>query len=359
MSLKGKVSIVVPYFNSRNYIERLVHSVKNQSYREFECVLVDDGGNDGTFELLEEVIRDDDRFINMKRPANVSPGGRGAKNHGYSASDGEFIVFFDSDDIMYPDYLSGRVRYLIENPGKDGVVSDFGWRVREGERKRIFRYNRRIFDDFKDNARQDWFWLNYMDYRFFFGPGNPMWRRSSLDGKPLWDVTTSIGEDHEYHARLFLAGLDIGIIDGVHWDYMANTDSMIMTSESVKPLLSRSYGKILVLKSLNTHLGKRPVLIRKELTCQVKILRRIMSCNQSTELKRDAVETMLGRIRGLMEQLGYGSVRKTLVISGLRTAMELDRRFGRSHRLYSWIVPDTVPTDEKGFFNISSGESVY
>jgi glycosyltransferase involved in cell wall biosynthesis len=351
--MKDKVSIIVPYHNSRKWIERLIDSMKAQSHTDFECIMVDDGGTDGTFELVEEVTRNDERFRNLKRPSHVSPGGRGAKNHGFSMSNAGFIVFFDSDDVMYPDYLSGRIGYLQENPGKDGVVSDFGWRVRPGEKKRVYRYNRRLFEDFRSNVRQDWFWLNYMDYRFWFNPGNPMWRRSSIADKPLWDVTTAIGEDHEYHARLMLSGLDIGILEGVHWDYMANDESMIATSESITPLLSRSHGKMLVLENLMAHLGLRKELVRKEFTCQVKLLRRIMACDAYPEEKRKAVDVMMSRIERTMELMGYPIPKRALVRYGLRTVTEWHAKTGRAHRLYSLMARDHRPTDENAFFRIS------
>lgn len=353
MAVDGKVSIIVPYYNSVRYIDSLLESVIGQSYLDFECILVDDGGRDGTFEHIEAVLKGDTRFRNIRREGRFLPGGRGAKNQGYSISDGEFVVFFDSDDVMHPDYLLHRVEYLKTNPGKGGVVSDFGWRVKPKETKRVYRYNRRLFDDFMKNVHEDWFWLNYMDYRFWFNPGNPMWRRSAIDDKPLWDETTSIGEDHEYHARLMLSGLDIGIIDGVHWDYMANSDSMITTSESIKPLLSRSYGKMLVTEHILGRFGVRPKLLRKELTWQVKILRRVMACESDPEEKMKAVETMFERIGRVMSLMGYRRLKSGLLLRALRTIVELDARTGKGHSLYSLVVRDTEPTSEFELFRIS------
>jgi hypothetical protein len=192
-----------------------------------------------------------------------------------------------------------------------------------------------------------------MDYRFWFNPGNPMWRKSSIAHKPMWDESTSIGEDHEYHARLMLSGLDIGIIDGVYWDYMANADSMITTSESVAPLLSRSHGKMLVLENIIRHLGPRRMLARKELHCQVKLLRRIMSCKSETVEKDVAFDTMMGRIDKVMDMAGYTSYRKALVSAGVRVVAGMDERMGGTHRLYTFMVPDRNPTDEASFFTIS------
>ena len=353
MSKQRRVSVIVPYYNSKGYIGRLLESVSMQTEKDFQCILVDDGGTDGSYEFVSERIAGDPRFLNLKRPEAYKPGGRGAKNFGYTFSEGELIVFFDSDDVMYPDFLKARADYLTQNPDKDAVLSDYGWKVRPGEYKRTYKYNRELFREFTRKTREDSFWLNYMDYRFFFTPGNAMWRRSSIDDKPLWDETTSIGEDHEYHARLMLAGLDIGLIDGVHWDYMANTNSMIATSESVGPLLSRSHGKMLVTGHLLSHLGHRKDLLRKELTWQVKILRRLVACDSGNSEKNQAVETMFQRIEKVMDMLGYSKSRKSFVMSGLKAIVDWDRKTGKAHRLYTLFVRDKTPTRENEYFTIA------
>jgi glycosyltransferase involved in cell wall biosynthesis len=349
-----KVSIIVPYYNSKSSVGQMIESVKAQSLKNFEAILVDDGSTDGSYEYISELIENDVRFTNVKRPDIYLPGGRGAKNFGYTLSDSEFVVFFDSDDVMYTDYLSNRTAFLTKYPEKDAVVSDFGWRVRPEEKKKnIYRYNREIFHDFRENVNQDWFWTNYMDYRFWFNPGNPMWRRSSIHEKPMWDETTSIGEDHEYHARLMLSGLDIGIIDGVHWDYMANVNSMIATSESIKPLLSRSWGKMLVIKNIEKHLGYRGSLLRKELTWQVKILRRIVACKSERSEMEEAINTMFDRIKNIIDKLPYSRFKKSLLISLLKVIVQCHKRTGMAHSAYTLVIKDLSPTLEFKYFTIS------
>jgi glycosyltransferase involved in cell wall biosynthesis len=348
-----KVSIIVPYYNSESYLERLINSVKGQSHPNFECILVDDGSRDDSFALAGALTADDARFQNVKRPDQYRAGGRGAKNYGFTLSTGSFIVFFDSDDLMYDNHIAARLDYLISDPAKDAVVSDFGWRVLEGKPKRIYRYNPAIFDGFVINVKEDWFWLNYMDLRFWFNPGNPMWRRRSIEDKPMWDETTSIGEDHEYHARLMLQGLDIGHLKMVTWDYMANETSMISTSEAIRPLLSRSYGKTLVTRSLIQFLGFRQSLVRKDLTWQMKILRRVVACPVADPERSQAIEIMLKRVGHVMEILGYGAFRRKTVLGLLRLTAFIHGRTGKLYSAYHWIIRDRNATNENDYFTIS------
>ena len=332
----------------------MIASVSNQNYPSFECILIDDGSTDNSFDYVNQLIQQDKRFRNESRPESYKRGGRGSKNYGFTLSAGKYIVFFDSDDIMEPDYLASRVDYLENNQEKDGVVSDFYWRVRPTDiKKRIYTYNRDIFQSFKLNVQQDWFWLNYMDYRFWFNPGNPMWRRVSLADKPMWDENTAIGEDHEYHARLMLQGLDIGIINGTTWNYMANDNSMMTTSEAISPLLSRSYGKMLVIRHILHYLGNRPCLTKKELVCQVKFLRRIVACKDEIQKKKVAIQTMLDRIKELMELLNYSAFQKKYILFVLKYLIFFHDKTGKGYSFYTLLIYDNHPTTENKYFQIS------
>jgi len=348
------VSIIIPYFNSADYIGRTIASIATQTVKQFECLLIDDGSSDTSFELVNTIIADDGRFKNYRRDTKYRPGGRGAKNFGFSLCKGNYIVFFDSDDVMLPDYLAARINYLDSNPAKHAVITNYHWKVKEndGNNKRIFKYHAEFFNHFKENTKTTLFWLNYLDYRFYYPPGNPMYRREFIENKTLWDETTSIGEDHEYHARLFLQGLDLGYINECTFDYMLNPNSMIATSESVNPLLSRSYGKILVLDNLNKHLGTNPDLINKELVCQLRILRRIVACKSDLLSQTGAIRIMFKRVNRLLTLGGYNKVRKIWLNSILSSIVIWHLITKKGYKYYSLVLKDKNPTFEKTYFTI-------
>jgi glycosyltransferase involved in cell wall biosynthesis len=324
-----------------------------QRHLDFECILVDDGSRDDSFRTATELTADDGRFVNLRRPEGFRPGGRGAKNYGFTRARGTYIVFFDADDVMYEDFLSERVHCLESDPGLGAAFSDMGWKVREGEPRRIFRYAGGLMTDIGSKVRDEDFWLNYIDLRFYFPPGNFMWRRDAIAGRPLWDETTTIGEDYEFHCRNFLAGVQPGHIPKPTWDYMANPDSMIATSEAVGPLLGRSQSKALVNAHLHRHLGFRHRLVRKELTWQVKILRRIVASGGTASEKRAALGVMFVRISDVLRMLGYGPVRHRLTLAALRLTASIHGATDRFYGFYSLIVPDTDPTDDNNLFSIA------
>lgn len=100
MSVQPLISIIIPTFNRAHLIGETLDSVLAQTYTNWECLVVDDGSTDGTEMLVSSYIDKDVRFKYHKRPDTHLPGGNGARNYGFKLSKGEFIQWFDSDDLM-------------------------------------------------------------------------------------------------------------------------------------------------------------------------------------------------------------------------------------------------------------------
>ena len=102
-----KVSIIIPVYNCKQYLGKCINSVKVQTYRDWECIIVDDASTDGSAELLDNLTRGDNRFVLVlkKRNAGVSA----ARNAGIKAAKGESIFFLDGDDWLDP----GILQYLV------------------------------------------------------------------------------------------------------------------------------------------------------------------------------------------------------------------------------------------------------
>ncbi|GAB4164355.1 MAG: hypothetical protein Tsb0033_25640 [Winogradskyella sp.] len=116
------VSIIIPTFNRAHLIRETLDSIIAQSYTNWECIVVDDGSNDGTDSLLVSYCHNDKRFKYLKRPKHHMQGGNGARNYGFTMSKGDYIQWFDSDDVMHPDFVKLKVRAFQEY-GVDIVIS--------------------------------------------------------------------------------------------------------------------------------------------------------------------------------------------------------------------------------------------
>ncbi len=98
----NKISVVIPVYNVEKYLKQCVESVLNQTYREFELILVDDGSTDNCAKMCDEIKQNDNR---VKVVHKTNGGLSSARNAGIDVAKGELITFIDSDDLVSPIYL--------------------------------------------------------------------------------------------------------------------------------------------------------------------------------------------------------------------------------------------------------------
>jgi len=116
---KPFISIIVPFYNRRYAIGRAIESIKNQEYKDFEIIAVDDGSTDGG-----------DKFIRKNYPEvylihfSENRGVGAARNVGIKAAQGEIVTFLDSDDEWKPDYLKEQVTSLVQGFSSDLSFTD-------------------------------------------------------------------------------------------------------------------------------------------------------------------------------------------------------------------------------------------
>lgn len=111
-----KVSVIIPVYNVKPYLERCIHSVLQQTYKDLEIIMVDDGSTDGSGELAES-LKDLSPCIQVVHQENQ--GLSGARNTGIHHATGEYLVFLDSDDEWL---LSDGLDTLMENADADLIV---------------------------------------------------------------------------------------------------------------------------------------------------------------------------------------------------------------------------------------------
>ncbi len=100
-----KVTIIMATYNRGHFIVESLLSIQNQVYTDWECLIIDDGGTDETDKIITPILENDVRFQYLKRPDNYNKGLSGCRNYGLDTAKGEFIIFFDDDDIAHPQNL--------------------------------------------------------------------------------------------------------------------------------------------------------------------------------------------------------------------------------------------------------------
>jgi len=130
------VSVIIPTFNRGWILREAIESVRSQTYRNFEFIIVDDGSTDNTQDVLEEFKED----IVVIRQANK--GVSAARNKGVASSRGTLITFLDSDDLWKPEKLAVQVAFFALNPETQICQTDEIW-IRKGKRVNPKKYHKK------------------------------------------------------------------------------------------------------------------------------------------------------------------------------------------------------------------------
>ena len=110
------ISIILPTYNREKYLERSINSVINQTYENWELLIVDDGSSDKTLTLIKNHLN---RFANIKYFFHENRGAAYSMNIGMQNSKGKFITFLGSDDEYLENHLELRLEYLFKNKNID------------------------------------------------------------------------------------------------------------------------------------------------------------------------------------------------------------------------------------------------
>lgn len=109
--INGKISVIIPVYQSKNYLKKCIESILNQTYNNVEIILVDDGSNDGSEALCDDYAEQYDNILCVHQ---VNKGVSSARNRGIRVSMGQYILFVDSDDYIETDYLENAIKAFEE-----------------------------------------------------------------------------------------------------------------------------------------------------------------------------------------------------------------------------------------------------
>jgi glycosyltransferase involved in cell wall biosynthesis len=115
-------SVIVPLYNKAPYVKKTIESVCAQTYRNFECVVVDDGSTDGSLDVVRSLDTGD---CALEIISQSNSGVAAARNNGVKACNGEYVVFLDADDWWEPEYLEEMNRLIQEYPDAGLYASNY------------------------------------------------------------------------------------------------------------------------------------------------------------------------------------------------------------------------------------------
>lgn len=195
------ISIIIPTYNRAPIIGETLDSIIAQTFTNWECIVVDDGSTDNTAEIMAQYIDVDVRFRYFNRPANRQKGPCSCRNYGFEKSKGDYINFFDSDDLFKP--MAFKQWLSSFGAGDDAVISkmelmDFKTQVVS-----------KVYEIQSDNLIQDFF----VGKINFFVCG-PLWRSSFLDKqKILFNESIRNGDDWDFNLRMLYEKPELKFLD--------------------------------------------------------------------------------------------------------------------------------------------------
>ncbi|WP_161971746.1 glycosyltransferase family 2 protein [Algoriphagus kandeliae] len=199
---KPQVSILIPNYNKAPYIQETLDSVLAQTYTDWECIIVDDHSTDNSWEILENYAEKDSRFKIYRRPGHLPKGGNVCRNFAFELSKGEFIQWFDSDDLMYNSFLKERLNY-ISNPEIDFSV---------------FIQESKFYNKEKKNRKKDIIHDFLMLRAVWSGPSMIIKRSFLVKNKLSWIPELTYFQDIYYSIYLINLGrFELNFINDWEW----------------------------------------------------------------------------------------------------------------------------------------------
>jgi glycosyltransferase involved in cell wall biosynthesis len=117
-----EISIIVCTYNRAHYLNKGIDSVLNQTFTNWELLIVDDGSSDNTFEIVNPYL---EKYNNIRYLKHQNKKQCYAKNAGIQASFGKYLTLLDSDDSYKPNHLESRLEYMKANPAIDLIEGGF------------------------------------------------------------------------------------------------------------------------------------------------------------------------------------------------------------------------------------------
>lgn len=199
------VSIIIPVFNREDILHETLDSILLQRHEDWECLLVDDHSTDNTVGIMKGYQSRDPRFRVLIRPDSWPKGACSCRNYGFQESIAPLIQWFDSDDIMHPDFLLKKVHALEVNPESQFVVS----------RMANFEDDVRHTEPIDQTLTSEELILDFLRYRVAFLTPGPLFRKEYLSHYSLFNVRLKRHQEWEFFFRLILDLPEYTILDEV------------------------------------------------------------------------------------------------------------------------------------------------
>ncbi|MFP5042396.1 glycosyltransferase family 2 protein [Parasediminibacterium sp. JCM 36343] len=231
------VSVIMPLYNAENYVAEAIQSILNQTYTNWELIIVNDGSTDTSLASAKQFENE-----KIKVFSKENNGAGAARNYGYKQSKGQFIKFFDADDMLNPGMLDAQVQLAGKNT--NAVIS--------GKWGRFYNDN---INDFKlspeacwqDMAPLEWLCSSWYNGTAMTQPGIFLIPKAIIEKAGLWDESLNLVDDLEFFTKIILASQGVKFCDASVLYYRSGQGNNLSGQKSRKAI--ESYFKAMELST--------------------------------------------------------------------------------------------------------------
>lgn len=257
MSFGPLVSVIIPCYNQAQYLPDAISSVINQTYQNFECIIINDGSTDNTEEISLGWCNKDARFRYLQQE---NGGLSSARNAGLKVAAGEYIQFLDSDDLLKKGKLCQQLSFLSENQDVDIVYSESVYFLNDNPNKTsVFGRNGLVptINLDKNNIDQIYplLWRNVTTIC------STLYRRSVFKLVPWFDLNLSSLEDWDFHFRCAKNGLKFHFLKSFESGVLIRIHQRSMLTDRKRTLEAQD----ILMKKIRSSLSDEEVFYYKEL----------------------------------------------------------------------------------------------
>lgn len=228
MANEPKVSILIPLYNSEEYIAETIDSCLNQTYENIEIIIVDDGSTDSGLSIARQY---ESKYEHIKVDVQKNSGAPVARNRAFALSTGDFIQYLDADDILHPDKIRLQMEVLLEESDRTIVFGRLG--VFQKEIKSTVWKDTPVYKNYDDSKQ---FLLDLWESGR--GVFTVLWLipRRLIEESGGWDESLARNQDGEFFARVaFIASKVLFVKNSISY-YRTDNENSISRHVSKKAL---------------------------------------------------------------------------------------------------------------------------
>lgn len=218
------VSICIPCRNADAYLASALDSILAQTWPQIEVIVVNDGSTDHTAEVLEAYC---DRKVTVVHESCGSAAK--ARNRALREASGEFIKFFDADDLLSPDFIERQMACL---QGSNDAIVSAAWGRFYGDDVVTFQLDTRTQRVWRDMPALDWLVESWNDAQPMMQPGLFLIPRPILEKAGEWDESLTLIDDFEFFARVLCHAREVRFAEGATLMYRSGLPNSLSGQRS-------------------------------------------------------------------------------------------------------------------------------